>query len=414
LNNFKLLAISFAYPPLAYPRSIQVARLLKHLDTSTVIVCAEEKYARKDLTLETNVEPKLEKCLRVPFLTSRWKNIAGRISHYLPFPLWNKTPDRYRSWNPIALKVVKNFIHYSRYKPDIMLTFGQPMSVHLLGLELKNHYGWPWVAHFSDPWVDNPLNKLDSLTRSVNYSLERKVLEAAERIVFASDETVDLVMAKYPEEWKRKARVLPHSFDPELYPEPLPNHNSQIIIRHVGNFYRKRTPKPLFETLKYILSSNPDCLSNVCFELIGAINPLSRYKKRFASLPKGLVSIKSSIPYHESLKQMISADGLLIIDAPAKISVFLPSKLIDYIGARRPILGFTPAGTSSRLIQNLGGWVADPNDATAMAEKLGSFLSFLRNNRSYDKSAWGKSSVRKKYEASVVAKSFKEVLCALL
>jgi len=414
LNNFKLLAISFAYPPLAYPRSIQVARLLKHLDVSTVIVCADEKYARKDLTLETNAEPKLEKCLRVPFLTSRWKNIAGSISHYLPFPLWNKTPDRYRSWNPIALKAVKNFVHYSRYNPDILVTFSQPISVHLLGLELKKHYGWPWVVHFSDPWVDNPLNKSDPLTRSVNYSLEQKVLEVADKTFFVSYETVDLVMAKYPEEWKKKVCVLPHSFDPELYPEPLKNHNSQIIIRHVGNFYRKRTPKPLFETLKCILSSNPDCLSNVCFELIGAINPLSQYKKRFASFPKGLVSIKPSVPYHESLKQMVSADGLLIIDAPAEISVFLPSKLIDYIGARLPILGFTSPGTSSRLIQNLGGWVADPNDATAMAEKLKSFLSFLRHNRSCRKSAWGKSSVRRKYEASVVAKSFKEVLWALL
>jgi hypothetical protein len=43
------------------------------------------------------------------------------------------------------------------------------------------------------------------------------------------------------------------------------------------------------------------------------------------------------VGYQESLKLMSEADALLVIDAPADQSVFLPSKLIDYIGAGRPI-----------------------------------------------------------------------------
>jgi hypothetical protein len=35
----KLLAISYSYPPKEEPRAIQVSRLLKHLNASTVLIC---------------------------------------------------------------------------------------------------------------------------------------------------------------------------------------------------------------------------------------------------------------------------------------------------------------------------------------------------------------------------------------
>ena len=53
---------------------------------------------------------------------------------------------------------------------------------------------------------------------------------------------------------------------------------------------------------------------------------------------------------------------LLVIDAPADESLFLPSKLIDYLPARKPILGLTPArGASADLIRAL--WIQRLNAA---------------------------------------------------
>nr|MBA2734039.1 exosortase/archaeosortase family protein [Acidobacteriota bacterium] len=45
---------------------------------------------------------------------------------------------------------------------------------------------------------------------------------------------------------------------------------------------------------------------------------------RLGDLPEGLVVVKPPIKYLESLSLMASADGLLVIDAPAEKSVFLP------------------------------------------------------------------------------------------
>ena len=105
---------------------------------------------------------------------------------------------------------------------------------------------------------------------------------------------------------------------------------------------------------------------------------------------------------------MIEADALLVLDAPAEASVFLPSKLIDYIGARRPIFGITPPGVSASLIRELGGEVADPGDAHAIADGLSRVIRSLRRGEFRD--SWGDESVRARYSASVVARRMEDLI----
>ena len=55
----------------------------------------------------------------------------------------------------------------------------------------------------------------------------------------------------------------------------------------------------------------------------------------YESLPPGLVTVRPRVPYDESLRLTRDADALLVVDAPsAEPSVFLPSKLVEYIGAQ--------------------------------------------------------------------------------
>ena len=231
--GIKLLAISFAFPPLAYPRSIQVSRLVKYLRTSTLMVCGDEREWRKDYTVDPNAESYLETCLRVPFSLSRSTKYLNALAHRFYRPLWyrrNRLPDQYITWKQSALKAIEKYARANGYVPDVICTFSQPVTDHLIGLELKKRYRRPWVAHFSDPWTDNPFNRLDDATAKGNLALEREVMEKADRLVFTSQETVDLVMAKYPTSWQSKVRVLPQAFDPEQYPTGKRN-GSKLSVR---------------------------------------------------------------------------------------------------------------------------------------------------------------------------------------
>jgi hypothetical protein len=478
-SSIKLLAVSFSFPPLAYPRSIQVARLVKYLQFRTVVVCADERAARKDATLEPDAESRLEAVLRVPFAVSRARAYANAAVYRLSRAMWNRRnrrPDEYAAWKPAALRAVAEFARARDYSPDALVTFSQPAIDHLVGLELKKRFRVPWIAHFSDPWVDNPFHVTDDATRAFNLAAEREVIGAADRLVFTSRETVDLVMSKYPPAWREKARVLPQCYDPQLYPPRAArgdakldgidakldnddakydddgarlddegarlddddvrldddsvrfdddsaklddnsakhdNDGAKLVVRHVGNFYGARTPAPLLNALAALHESGGAALRDVVFELIGVTDDLLVAKAGGARLPKGLVTSSPPVGYRESLRLMAEADGLLVIDAPADVSVFLPSKLIDYVGAARPVFGFSPRGAAASLIARLGGWTVDPSDARAGSVALENFLSYLRARRG-DTGAWGQSDVRREYEATHLAGEFEGIVRELL
>src|SRR5688500_15891671 len=186
----RLLAVSFAFPPLAYPRSVQVARLLKGLDAGVALVCADERGARRDETIEPDAESRLARVVRVPFAPSRLSREADRLARRLRPALWdrrNRCPDQYRDWAPRAVAAAEE-LSRGGFRPDALATFSQPATSHLVGLELKQRWVRPWVAHFSDPWVGNPYHQRDGEVARVNEEMERRVVERADRLVFRSEE----------------------------------------------------------------------------------------------------------------------------------------------------------------------------------------------------------------------------------
>src|SRR6185437_16912748 len=96
--------------------------------------------------------------------------------------------------------------------PQALITFAQPWVDHLIGLSIKHRFpSLPWVAHFSDPWTDGPYAKSGNPELLGEWRLqERKVIEAADEVVFVNDRTAHLVMSKYPAAWRRKVCSVPH------------------------------------------------------------------------------------------------------------------------------------------------------------------------------------------------------------
>jgi hypothetical protein len=287
-----------------------------------------------------------------------------------------------------------------------LVTFGSPMSDHLIGLELKKRHGLPWMAFFSDPWIDNPFKQFNWVTKKANAQFEKTVMETADRLLFTSNETIDLVLSKYSSEVRRKSRILPHSFEPSEYSQPVLD--DSVTIRFLGDLYGPRTPKPLFEALINLHRSDPNIFRGVRFEFVGSMCDLDLEEMGWSQLPEGLVTLVPTVSNRESLQLMSESDALMVIDAPAEQSVFLPSKLIDYLGAAKPILGITPPGTATNLIMRLGGWTANPSDIDEIEETVKALIAdlFSRRVAKTVNSPWGEFSVRKRFEAETVGKNF--------
>jgi len=404
-----ILAVSFLLPPTPSAQSIQIGRLLAALDRPMVVLKGEDPAMGQDPTLNfTPLHPQTT-VLNVPYAISdlrrrfcfHWQRLG------LPF-LWNN-PDRFRVWIKPALKALAEYLKISGLAPRIIVTFGQPWSDHLAGLELKRRLGLPWVAHFSDPWADADLFPGDRLSLRWNKVRERRVMEKADMLIFVSPETVERVLAPYPARVRAKARVLPHSYDPALYPDGGFKPGPVRVIRYLGDFYHSRDPRLLVEPLKILLGTSPQLLENVCFEIFSDYPEDPRSQAPFEALPPGLLSFRGKVPYLESLKLMCQADALLVVNMTFRPAVWLPSKLIEYLGAGRPILGITPPGAAHRVLRDLKGWVADPQNPQDVARMLADFLA-----RPSPPSPWGNEKVRESYQVSRQARAFAELLAEVL
>ena len=415
----KLLAVSFSYPPQTEPRAIQVSRLLKNLNASTVLVCEGDPAGTENTKSAglADMESFLQGILRVPLSTSLGRELLNRLSRRVYLPVWSKTPDQLGHWKKAVVQTVERFLSTREFRPDVLVTFAFPLVDNIIGLELKRRFQLPWLAHFSDPWVDSPFKTDDRFTRALNARLERSVIECADCLVFTSGETAELVMRKYQPDLRSKVRIVPHAYEPELFPHGSKNNRGRLVVRYLGEFYLSRTPKPLFQALESLLAAEPELLSRFCFEIVGEVHELDLEEMGLSRLPEGLVVFRSRVGYLESLSLMTSASGLMVIDAPVPKntkSVFLPSKLIEYVGAGRPIIGLTPEGTAADLIRKLGGWVVDPVEPAEVAKVLRQFLSFVWEHKDDVGAEWGRQEVREEFEVKAVATKFQHVLMELL
>jgi hypothetical protein len=112
---------------------------------------------------------------------------------------------------------------------------------------------------------------------------------------------------------------------------------------------------------------------------------------------------------------MASSDLLLVVDGPDDLSVFLPSKLIDYLGAHVPILGIVPPGTSAQLLARLGAPACDPREPQQIAAALRNALSDAAERRRTENwQPWGDRGIANEYRIENVAAAFYKIMQSTL
>lgn len=378
----KILTILYSYPPLLYPATMCYVKLLAGLkangfDLDVLAIDPDSFYFPGGKSLDPTLQELVPDGVREHRIWS-WESHPvvnalreNRLTRQLLYKFFEP---RKREWTFPALRYLQRLDSASY---DVILTCSQPHCNHLLGLRLKQLTGKPWIAYFSDPWTDNVYaSYASSKVFKYNLTLEQSVISQADRLFFTSPEILDLVMEKYPATLREKCGVLPHCFIPAWYKEnralDTPALNDKVKVIHTGHFYGPRTPLPLFRALAR-LQREGDLRDRIEFLMYGNMAPEHADFICREGLA-GVVSVRETIPYLKSLAAMKLADALLLLDAPLtnkKQSVFLPSKLVDYLGSGRPILGITPpAGASARVLRETGNQVCDIADEESICRAI--------------------------------------------
>lgn len=392
------MAVSYFLPPSLSPQSIQIGRLLYHLPADVRAVSGGEETGN-GLGVYADFSSRMKAHLRVPF-RSRLPRIIGRILRRC-LPWYSRCPDQLGRWTRHAEKAILETWPDLVLRRPLIASFGEPMSNHRLAYRLKARFGWPWLAHFSDPWACNPFRPKVLACPWINRRMESQVFRSADRLIFTTEESRRESLSVHPVLFMEKASVLPHSFETRQRVGRAGQEG--VVVRHLGSFYQWRTPVPFLKAWAELRQHSPEVLQGVRVEFVGGLPRwMDLLVKNYAD-PR--IHFHPAVSYQRSLELMDSSDLLLCIEAPAERGLFMPSKLVEYTGSSIPIFAISPAGSSAALVQALGGWVADPHDIPAVTRGLRQALEFCKNRRSTD-GLWGDPELRAGYSVGKVVDQF--------
>lgn len=346
MNKLKLLTIAYNYPPIRGPEAIQANRLVKYAQQQGIEFDVITRAIGKGNKYRNRIE-EYGNVLRTASFDNYFSKAIMRVIGFENYP------DAEVLWYPFALKKAETLIKTCSY--DYIYTRSVPFTSHLIGLSLKKSFDLPWIAHFSDPWTDSPyIRYKNQKALNMNLNWEKQVITKADKLIFTSKETIDLILKKYPSKFREKAFVLPHSFDKVANIEHTLNRSKKISVVYAGNFYGERTPQDLFMVLRALLKEKADLAEFINFIIVGKMP--TKYIKMIENFGlNNIVNYIGEVTYDKCQEYLLESDVLLNIDAPAELSVFLPSKVIEYIAYNKPILSIGPEkGTIASLLNKYG------------------------------------------------------------
>lgn len=379
----RVLVVSREAPPALGPHPIRVAKLAKYLPEfgwdPTILTVPADHVWYVDHQLEEDIAGRM--VVRVPRLFARVAHPTAAVSRgpgsnaptLRPFGrglrnLRSRLGALILQPDPSVLWAIPAARHASGLVGgfDAILTTGPPFSTHLVGAYVASRCDLPWVAEYRDNWTVNPLYRRAWAIQWLNTRLDRWFLSRARRVIVVSEAARAELSARYPSVAPR-LHVAMNGFDPDDLP-PRQSSPATFEMVHAGTLDERRNPRPLFSALATLVSERPDIAARIRLRLMGNVPDWAVSAAR-AAIGPDRVEYDGLVAHREALLRASRAAVLIGLTTRAESGdAGLTSKLLEYIGLRRPVLMLAPPGPARDVVQETGaGAVADPDDITGIA-----------------------------------------------
>jgi glycosyltransferase involved in cell wall biosynthesis len=276
-------------------------------------------------------------------------------------------PDHMLLWVPFA---ISKAMRINQKAPiNVIYTTSPPHSTHLVGFFLSRVINKPWVADFRDPWTLSPDRKKGQINRfsfKVQSIMEKAVLENAS-IVFANTKSNRCkLLETFPVLEEEGVVHLPNGWEQLTEYEYSRGNDRPLTIVHAGTFYPRFKPYSLLEALAvWRKGRQPEgipAMEEISIILLGGGDPETEGVVNEFGL-RDIVHVKPWVSLDEAREIMCQADLLwATLGSGNEASSFIPSKLYEYIAAKRPIVGFFPEGEAAKLIRETGTGIVFTNE----------------------------------------------------
>jgi glycosyltransferase involved in cell wall biosynthesis len=358
-----ILMIAPQAPPKNSPEAIQVGRYLQELDKdhhiTLVTTPIESGWVKEDKSLHFDLNNTEFVTLKLPFHKIAMRLLASRYCKWLSLPdkdFWLKSK---------AVRLSKSL----RNKPDIIYSRSLPVSSATHAYELKNRLDVPWVMHLSDPWSDSPYLATDRIKNKL-LTFEQIYFEAADAITVTTVGFAGHLKSKYPS-FSKKVYVSPNVM-PNTLPHPAKKKEGRekLTFLYAGAFYGLRRPTTILKALNHIRQERGNLLDCIEFKFVG--NMTDDIRQEIDSYNLNNITVLGRRNFTEAQELQKAADIIISIEPGGGdpiFKTFLPSKVLDCIALRKPVLAITPENSETWRLCRLGyGWAVMPDEFKALAK----------------------------------------------
>lgn len=353
----KVLIISTEYPPASRSSGVQrIVNFSRHLPNfgwKTCVLTMHPRAYGKEISKITPDNLTGDVKRGMAFNASTHFSIKGRYFS------WMALPDRWSSW--VFLGFFSGLRFIKEQKPAVIFASYPHPSALLLAFFLHKVTGIPLVADFRDPMLY--LNySIKGARKKLFQWIEKHVIKACYFAIFTTESAIEeYISVKYPS-FKAKYHLIENGFDESDFIEAKRRLKllsrikiKQIEILHSGGIFpNERNPIHLFKALNHLKANSVIGADN--FKLIlrapGDVNFCSTMLKKYDL--EDLVFIYPKINYLDALVEMLSVDGLLVLQG-SSCNFQVPAKIYEYFRANKPILALTDkVGETAKLMESMG------------------------------------------------------------
>lgn len=439
----KVLFIAYGYPPFATSGNSRTRALIKYLPSRgwlpTVLTVSKDisHWGKGDYS--EGIFPGV-KVIRVPFpdiLTATrgvlvrggilkstgqggdtifsWTSqaedpaktsLSNRVLRWLK--RWVSFPDRQLPWFPFCLKAALGEVRHEGYQA--IVSTSPPFTAHFIGSALQRLTSIPWVADFRDPWSGNPLSYYTPFQKRIMPIIEKRTLAGASAIVTVS-ESLAKDLQKLHGENVKKIFTITNGFDPENYALE-PKLTKKFTITYAGEFYgSRRDPTPLLRAIEELIEEKAVRPEEIVVRLYGPPTPSLHALKESLKHPQ-ILEIGNTLPKWEVIQKEQESTLLLLLEwEEPYLAKIYGGKIFEYLGAKRPILGWCPSGG---VIIDLFEKTNAGTVATTYEELKTFLVRHLREFQSKGSVEWkGNDEEIEKYRWSNLSLKFAELLESL-
>lgn len=292
-------------------------------------------------------------------LLDKFKNFYHKIS----------IPDSAIWWVPSSILYGMYLI--IRYSPDLIYTSSGPYGTSLTGLILKKISGLPWIAEFRDPWIKNPLRKIEPKRLKIEEWMQNACLNNADGIIATTKPTTQEFVKFRTADRPLKSAVITNGFSEGSFKDELQAaKTNEFKIVYTGMFYGERSPEYLFEAVRKCCEANEEFYKSAKVIIAGTLP--DKYLRISLKEPfNKIVNVLGYVSHERSLQLLQQADLLYLFLSKKETDIY-PAKLFEYLAARKYILAGVPTkGITAEIIHRFkAGKVIETDDVEGMKNSL--------------------------------------------